>query len=127
MITVSKKLLLGTAVVGLIGAGALQASAHEVPQEAPAWRMEAHDALEAGDYAAWKSAHEQAFAERMTEEHFNELREFHQLMSDGKYDEAKEYAKQHDLGPRQQMGGKRSGMMRHMHQDTASSQDTTGS
>lgn len=122
------KVLLGTAAVATIGAGALTAQAHDLPDpprrnsqvetgkiNRPAWAAEAHSALEANDYEAWRAAHQQAFSERTSHDRFEKLQEFHQLLSDGKEAEARQFAKDNDLRPK--------GVRTHHRRDHGQTQD----
>lgn len=96
---VSPKIALTLAILGLVGTGSLAASAHDLPDNSdrPAWVEQAHNAMESGDYAAWKTAHEQRFQEMTSEDRFTKLREFHRLMTEGKTDEARAYAEENDM------------------------------
>lgn len=93
------KIGLGVMTLALVGGTALAASAHDLPENEnrPAWATKLHEAMESGDYAAWKTAQTERFQEQTSEARFNDLKEFHRLMSEGKRDEAFTYAKEHDL------------------------------
>lgn len=61
-----------------------------------------HDALEAGDYNAWKEAVKgRQNVENFTEDQFNKLREMYQLRQDGKFDEANKIREELGLPDRQ--------------------------
>jgi len=98
--TTGKKIVLGVAAVAVILGGAVMVSAHDLPANAPQWAQDAHAALQSGDYNAWKTAQQQRFDEMTTEEHFNDLKAMEDLVSQGKYDEARQYAQDHNLRPR---------------------------
>lgn len=108
--TTQVKLGIVAVALGLLGTGAYVASAHEMPanDNRPAWATAAHDALTAGDYDAWKAAHEARVAEMTTPERFADMQEMHRLRSEGKVDEARAYAEEHGL---RGMGGHGKRMM----------------
>ncbi|MCA9388786.1 hypothetical protein KC644_03445 [Candidatus Berkelbacteria bacterium] len=109
----ASKIALGLGALGIAATGFTMVSAHdlgddagagmhmmgELPDDAPAYAVAARDALEAGDYEAWKAARQEAFDEMTTEENFNHLKTMHDLIADGKYDEARQYAEDNDLRP----------------------------
>lgn len=95
---IGTKLALALAGLALVGGGVARASAHnQFDGNRPAWVSKLHDALESGDYAAWKAAHQQQFDAMTSEERFNDLKAMQQLMKDGKKAEARQYAKDHNL------------------------------
>lgn len=84
-----KKLLVGLiAVALLLAGGVVYVSAEEgFLKKGPDNAIT--EAIAAGDYDSWKNLMIERFSAGLTEEHFNKMVEIHQLMEEGKYDEAK--------------------------------------
>ncbi|MBI4175396.1 hypothetical protein HY523_02130 [Candidatus Berkelbacteria bacterium] len=79
-------------------------AAHDQPQRSEAVHSKIEAALEAGDYQAWQEIHasvsdsdKETKKPALSEEQFQDLRTFHQLMKEGKYEEARQFAKDHAL------------------------------
>lgn len=88
-------LIAATLIIGL----ASSVQAYDVnSKDRTVWRQKAQAALEAGDYAAWLSAHHPKFRKMVSKERFDKLREFKRLLSEGKEFEARQYAHDHNLG-----------------------------
>lgn len=53
--------------------------------------------MESGDYAGWKDEAQKVFDEVTSQENFEQMREVHQLMKEGRYDEAAELQEEFGL------------------------------
>lgn len=107
----ASKVALGLATLGIAATGFAITSAHDLPDDsgmhmagelspdAPEYAVAARDALESGDYDAWKAARQEAFDAMTTEENFNHLKTMHDLIADGKFNEARQYAEDNNLRP----------------------------
>ncbi len=96
----SRKLVIGTVTVATIATSTGTAYAANAGQQISGrhWRAAAHQALESGDYDQWLKAQQQAFERRTNKDRFAKLQTFHQLLADGREQDAKAFAKTHHLG-----------------------------